>query len=166
MSFCTDRLTLHAVDVPEARRIQERAPLPDDAWAPDYPFEGDLAAIGAFLLAADQIGDPRPFGYYQIRRRADGQAVGGAGFKGPPNDGTVEVGYGLAPSARGHGYAREALEALMRIAADLGVTKIRADTDLDNIASQRTLEKAGFSLVDTDATLHYYEILIGDGPAG
>jgi hypothetical protein len=63
-----------------------RAPGPGDAWAADYPFAGDIAAIDSFLRATGQHGEQRPFGYYQIIRAADWLAVGGAGFKGPPDD--------------------------------------------------------------------------------
>jgi RimJ/RimL family protein N-acetyltransferase len=139
MELCTARFSLHAVAELEARRIHDRAPDPGDAWATDYPFEGDLAAIGSLLRATEQNGEQRPFGYYQIRRQSDGLAIGGVGFKGPPDGGVVENGYGLVPSARGHGYATEALVALMQLATGLAVTTIRADTDLDNVASQRTL---------------------------
>jgi len=149
----TARLSLQAVDKVEAQRIRDRALQPGDAWAADYPFEGDLAAIGGFLRATEQNGEQRPFGYYQIRLRSDGLAVGGVGFKGPPDAESVEIGYGLAPSARGHGYAAEALGYLVQIAADLGVTTIRADTDLDNVASQRTLEHADFHQVAADSEL-------------
>ncbi len=153
----TARLSLHAIDELEARRIHDRAPRSGDAWAADYPFEGDLAAIGSFLRATERYGDQRPFGYYQIRRQSDGLAVGGVGFKGPPDGGVVEIGYGLVPSARGQGYATEALAGLVQVAVSLGVTTIRADTDLDNVASQRTLERAGFRKVGADSELCHYE---------
>jgi len=152
MDSRTARLSLHAVDELEAQRIRDRAPQPGDAWAADYPFEGDLAATVGFLRATEQNGEQRPFGYYQIRLQSDGLAIGGVGFKGPPDGEVVEIGYGLAPSARGHGYAAAALGSLMQIAADLGVTTIRADTDLDNVASQRTLEHAGFHQVEADSS--------------
>lgn len=45
----------------------------------------------------------------------------------------------------------------MQIAAGLGMTTIRADTDLDNVASQRTLEHAGFYQVEADSELYRYE---------
>jgi len=93
----------------------------------------------------------------------DGRAVGGIGFKGQPDGGCVEIGYGLAPSARGHGYAAEAVGAVLRVAADHGLSKVIADTTLDNIASQRTLIRAGFRLVGTDGELHYNEALVDDG---
>jgi RimJ/RimL family protein N-acetyltransferase len=156
MDIETSRLILHAVDESEARRVLARAPGPSDAWAADYPFAGDIAAIDSFLRATEQHGEQRPFGYYQIIRAADGLAVGGAGFKGPPDDGSIEVGYGLAPSARGHGYASEAVTALLILAAENGVDTVLANTTDDNVASQRTLVSAGFTLVGTHAGLHRY----------
>lgn len=131
---------------------------PKDTWAADYPFAGDLAAVGSFLRATEQHGEQRPFGYYQITRVADRLAVGGVGFKGPPRDGRVEIGYGLAPSARGQGYAGEALTALLVVSADLGVATVLADTTADNLPSQRTLVSAGFTLLGADDDLQHYEI--------
>jgi RimJ/RimL family protein N-acetyltransferase len=136
---------------------------PADAWADDFPFEGDLGAVGGFLHNTAALGEQRPFGYYRITRLADGRAVGGVGFKGPPDNGCVEIGYGLAPSARGHGYAAEAVIALMAVAAEHGVFKVIADTTLDNTASQRTLIRSGFRLVSTDAELHHCEVLLKRG---
>ena len=41
--------------------------------------------------------------------------IGAAGFTGQPDEtGAVRVGYGLAESARGHGYATEALKRAAR----------------------------------------------------
>lgn len=162
MNSRTARVSLHAIDEQEARRVHDRAPRPGDTWESDYPFEGDLAATGSFLRATEQTGEQRPFGYYQVRRQSDGLAIGGVGFKAPADGGVVEVGYGLVPSARGPGYAAEAVEHLVQIAAGLGVTTIRADTDLDNVASQRTLENAGFDRIRADSELCYYESRIGD----
>ena len=158
MDIETTRLILHAIDEAEARRICARAFGPNDSWAADYPFAGDLAAVGSFLRATEQHGEQRPFGYYQISRATDRLAVGGVGFKGPPRGGSVEVGYGLAPSARGHGYVGEALTALLTVATNHGVATVLADTTVENVASQRTLTNAGFTLVGADADLQYYEI--------
>jgi RimJ/RimL family protein N-acetyltransferase len=160
MDSRTARLTLHAIDELEARRIRDRAPTSRDAWAADYPFEGDLAAVDGLLRATARDGEQRPFGYYLIRRRSDGLAIGGVGFKGRPDGGVAEIGYGLVPSARGQRYASEALGALVQIAAGLGVRTIRAETDRGNVASQRTLEQAGFRRVDSDAELHHFEAVI------
>lgn len=151
----TSRLILHPVDEAEARRIRDGRPAAADRWADDYPFAGDLLALGAFLDASERDGEQRPFGYYRLSRRSDGRTIGGIGFKGRPVHGAVEVGYGLAPSARGSGYAAEALVALVGVAARHGVSTMRADTEPDNVASRRTLERAGFRRVAADALLHY-----------
>jgi len=121
--------------------------------------------VGGFLRATAALGEQRPFGYYRITRLCDGRAVGGIGFKGQPDGGCVEIGYGLAPSARGHGYGAEAVIALLTVADDHGPLRVLADTTLDNIASQRTLIRAGFRLVSTDAELHHYEVLLTSGTA-
>ena len=159
----TLRLLLHAVDVDEAERIVARQAGPADAWADDFPFEGDLGALGGYLRATAAHGDQRPFGYYRITRLSDGRAIGGIGFKGQPDGGCVEIGYGLVPSARGHGYASEAVIALLSVTVDHGLSKVIADTTLDNIASQRTLIRAGLRLASTDAEHHHYEVFLKGG---
>jgi RimJ/RimL family protein N-acetyltransferase len=159
----TTRLLLHPIDVAEGERIVARMAGPDDSWAPDFPFEGDVGAVGGFLRATAASGEQRPFGFYRITRLADGRAIGGIGFKGQPVDGCVEIGYGLAPSARGDGYAAEAVVAVLAVAAEHGLSKVIADTTLDNIASQRTLSRAGFRLVGADDELQLYEALLDRG---
>jgi RimJ/RimL family protein N-acetyltransferase len=156
----TSRLQLHAIDVAEAERIVARSAGPADSWADDFPFDGDVGAVGGFLLATTAHGEQRPFGYDRITRLGDGRAIGGLGFKGQPKGGCVEIGYGLVPSARGHGYAAEAVIALLRVAAGHGLSRVIADTALDNVASQRTLIRAGFRLVSIDDELHVYEALL------
>jgi RimJ/RimL family protein N-acetyltransferase len=156
----TSRLELYAIDVAEGKRIVATRAGPMDAWAVDFPFEGDVVAASFFLRASAEHGDQRPFGFNRINRLSDGQAVGGIGFKGQPVGSCVEIGYGLAPSARGHGYAAEAVAGLLTVAADHGLTKVMAETTLDNVASQRTLIRAGFHHVGADAEVHRYEVLL------
>ncbi len=156
----TSRLQLHAIDVAEADRIVARRAGPNDVWADDFPFEGDVGAAGMFLHASATNGEQSPFGHYRLTRLSDGQAIGGVGFKGQPEGGCVEIGYGLVPSARGHGYAAEAVKALLPLAADHGVSKVIAETTPDNVASQRTLIRAGFSRVSTDAELHHFALVL------
>ncbi|MER7011811.1 GNAT family N-acetyltransferase [Saccharopolyspora sp. NPDC000359] len=61
---------------------------------------------------------------------------------------TAEVGFWLAPHARGLGATQRALSLVATWAASQGITTLRARTDQDNTASQRTLDRAGFHLVD------------------
>ncbi|WP_249998970.1 GNAT family N-acetyltransferase [Actinoplanes sp. M2I2] len=156
----TPRLCLHPIDPAEGERIAGRRAAAGDEWAEDFPFDGDILGVSAFLTTTAVHGDQRPFGHYRITRAADGKAIGGIGFKGQPADGGVEVGYGLVPSARGHGYAAEALIALLRLAAEHGVSRVFADTTAGNIASQRTLEHAGFRRTDSDGKVFQYEVVL------
>ena len=154
----TARLHLHAIDRAEAERIVTRRAGPADVWADDFPFDGDIAAVGAFMGATGSARKQR-FGYYRITRLADGLAVRGIGSKGQPHDGCVEIGYGLAPSARGHGYAAEALIAMLAMGFGHGLSRAIADTTPANIASQQTLIRAGFRLVGADPEHCSYEVL-------
>ena len=155
----TDRLILHPVTLVEAERVHGRVPLPTDIWATDYPFDGDLDAVGAGLRGRKFSGAPALWAYYQIRRREDGAAVGGIGFFGPPDEnGHVEIGYGLAASARGSGFAAEALKVLAAWALAHGAATVDAETTPDNKASQRTLGKAGFTIVSGDRELLRYSL--------
>jgi len=55
-----------------------------------------------------------------------------------------EVGYWIARGHRGKGYASEALQGILQIAASLGVNKVQAGHYIDNPASGAVLRKAGF----------------------
>ncbi len=93
----TERLALRPVDTDEAERIVTRQPGPQDSWARDFPFDGDVIGATMFLRASTAHGDQHPFGHYVIIRIANGQAIGGIGFKGQPDNGTAEIGYGHSP---------------------------------------------------------------------
>ncbi len=91
---------------------------------------------------------PDDWGWYAVWLivRKDGANIGNLSFKGIPDEGIVEIGYGIAEEYRGFGYATEALETILEWAFDQpGVTSVAAETGPDNLASQRVLEKCGFS---------------------
>jgi RimJ/RimL family protein N-acetyltransferase len=57
-----------------------------------------------------------------------------------------EVGYWLAPWARGRGVATRATRLLSRWAlTDLGLARLALHADTDNLASQRVAERSGFT---------------------
>lgn len=92
--------------------------------------------------------DPWTFGF-ELRELITGQAVGMAGFKGPPDGyGVVEVAYGIKPAHRQKGYATEATEALLVFAFNSGkVRSVIAHTLPQRSASTRVLTKCGFAFV-------------------
>ena len=150
----------------EAGHVVAGEPGSGARWAPGYPTDGDVLAARRFLGTCASTGDPHPFGNYEIRRREDGQAIGGAGFHGPADeDGSVTIGYGLIPSARGNGYASEALRGLLLLARARGVTCVKGDTGHDNIASQHVMMAAGMRPAGEDELLRYYEITWTDATA-
>ena len=74
-----------------------------------------------------------------------GETIGDYSFKGLDKNGTAEIGYGLPPEHWGKGYATEAVRAAVKWAFNQpGVKHIEAETDQNNKASQRVLEKSGF----------------------
>ncbi|RNL87296.1 GNAT family N-acetyltransferase [Halostreptopolyspora alba] len=57
---------------------------------------------------------------------------------------TTEMGYWVAPWARGRGYAAEAAAALSRWALDQGFERVELKAAMPNAASRRVAEKVGF----------------------
>jgi len=81
---------------------------------------------------------------------ADGRPIGTVGWhkvlNGPnPESMAWNIGISLVPEARGHGYGTEAQRQLAAyLFATTGVNRVEASTDVENLAEQRSLEKAGY----------------------
>ncbi|MFC8228115.1 GNAT family N-acetyltransferase [Streptomyces sp. NPDC057287] len=162
----TARLVLHPMTGNDAEDVLAGVPGEGARWAPGYPGHGDVNAARRYLDTVARTGDPQPFGNYEVRRQEDGQVVGGVGFHGPADEhGSVAIGYGLVPSARGRGYASEALRELVRFARECGATCVRGDADLDNVASQHVMEAAGMRHVGQDSRVRYFELAWTDAAA-
>ncbi len=78
-------------------------------------------------------------------------------FLGPPDDaGSVEIGYGLVPEARGRGLGTDLVRPLVALAsADPRVRQVRANIDPGNRASRRMLENASVRLLEGDDQRRY-----------
>ena len=71
--------------------------------------------------------------------------IGDYAFKGLDENGMIEIGYGIKEQYESKGYMTEAVTAAVEWARmQPGVKKVEAETDPDNKASQRVLQKAGF----------------------
>ncbi len=74
-----------------------------------------------------------------------GVIVGNLSFKGIDEDGLVEIGYGTYPEYEGQGFMTEAVTAVIKWASKQPcVNRIEAETEENNSASIRVLQKAGF----------------------
>ena len=163
-------LALHLCTRREAERViaRRRDADQDRRWLSGYPLEGDARACVAYvshLPAFTGSTASSPFGYYQVLE--DEVVVGGIGFHGPPSGHVVEVGYGVAPDARGRGVATQALLLLLEVAAGLdGVRRVVGRTEESNVASQRVMMAAGMQLVGRDAEFLHFEIDLGERASG
>ncbi len=130
----------------------------------DAAAKGDEAlarALDGCEIARDWQGFPEAVGMLRDSVAVDARAtrwgsrlfvhdaprvvVGWGGFKGPPTDGSVEIGYAVAPEWQGCGLATCAVRAMLREAyAAPEVKAVIAHTLPERNASVRVLEKAGF----------------------
>ena len=78
-----------------------------------------------------------------IERKEDGKVIGLVGLI-CQDHGQGEMGWALGVEYRGQGYATEAARALMDYGfTSLGLHRIHADTNTDNLASRRIMERLG-----------------------
>ena len=90
-------------------------------------------------------------------------AIGNGGFKGRPDaDGMVEVGYSVMDAYQRRGLCTEAVGALIAWAfSHPEVARVVAETNPDNIASIRVMEKNGLTFTgETDAGEVRYAITL------
>jgi len=134
----------------ETQRLVLRKLDPDDltdiiAWN-DFPVgqtaEAEARQILEYCLREYRERGICPWG---IQLRATRAIVGNCGF---PHiifkDLCGEVNYYIAPRDRGRGLATEALSALLKFGfREIGLTRIQARCALDNLSSERVMQKAG-----------------------
>ncbi len=131
----TDGPALHAFEsLPEVARYQSFEPR---SLAESHEY------ILASIVAARE--DPRRVYDLAVITRADDRMIGRCGFAiGDPDDEQAVLWYTLHPDSWGRGYATEAARALVDFGfRELGLHRIWADTDPENVASIRVLEKLG-----------------------
>jgi RimJ/RimL family protein N-acetyltransferase len=140
----TERLTLTTLTREQARAIVS-GDREGRSWAPDYPTEGDVLVASVVLEAGDAYDEDAPLGPMVMTITGTGLVVGGVGYlHAPEDDGSVEIGYGIAESVRGQGLVTEAVEALVALARAQGASSVVALTTPGNEASQRVLGRTGF----------------------
>jgi [ribosomal protein S5]-alanine N-acetyltransferase len=117
-----------------------------DQWPPEILADALPTFLEFIEAAPDQVGW---FVWYAIIRGSDPTPdvlAASGGFKGPPEDGTVELGYSALPEFQGQGYATEMVRALVDWAfSQPDVRQIVAETTEDNLPSMRLLRRLGFT---------------------
>lgn len=115
-------------------------------WPP--PLTGEEALQHTLrALAHEPAGSPWHSWYFSLWGEGGATVVGTGGFKGPPAEGAVEVGYSVVESVQGRGLATEAVGALIAWAfTHPEVERVVAHTLPELRASRRVLVKLGFRL--------------------
>ena len=135
----------------------EDAPIVD-AWRGDPDKLGEFNDFGLppgkplaenLVHGKRMVGPER--GQLLVVRRADGALMGDVSWHTVsygPGEGSnaFNIGVALIPEARGQGFGTEAQRLLVEALFDVfDIERIEASTDVENIAEQRSLEKAGFT---------------------
>lgn len=151
----TDRLRLVAgTQALAAAEIGDRAKfakllgvIVPDTWPPDSLRDVLGYIYGLYREHPDWEGW---LAWYAVRIDNDDPVLcGSIGFKGPPDEqGIVEIGYSVLQEFQGQGLATEMVAAIVKWAEHQPqVKRIEAETNIDNKASIRVLEKNNFIYV-------------------
>ena len=100
---------------------------------------------------ADALFDLHGYGLWALERRDTGEFIGFTGLapmlEGIPGSGGVEVGWRLAESAWGQGFATEAATAALRFGFEtLGLAEVNSITAVINIRSRKVMERLGLQV--------------------
>lgn len=77
----------------------------------------------------------------------DGKIIGFVNDCGAEED-AIEIGYVIHPRCQGHGYATEAVRAVLAELREMGFKKVAAEYFAENTASLRVMEKCGMRQTD------------------
>ena len=129
-----------------------------DGWASSPEIRGEFNDFGQppdnraeirEALAKGPLRNERN-GEMIVERVSDGVPIGLVSwhevhYGPPPASRAWNIGISLIPEARGHGYGGLAQGLLAdELFATTDANRVEASTDVDNLAEQRALEKAGF----------------------
>ncbi len=142
----TDRLDIREFGSRDASLVSEVLSAGEpEALPPGAPSQPDglpgWLADGVHQLRRDGVGV-----HFMMLDRARAKIVGAIGvFHTDGEVRSAEIGYGVRSDERGRGYATEALTAVSRWALTAGgIQRAWLTANVDNMASVRVAEKAGF----------------------
>jgi RimJ/RimL family protein N-acetyltransferase len=141
------------------------ATFPRPASPPPY-MTGALPVVGERLRAHP---DETDWWNWLVVERETRRAMGSVAFGGKPDaDGAVLIGYAMYPEFEGHGYATEAVRAMIGWAFQQpGVRVVRALAPVWNTPAVRVAENVGMHPVAADEDDDIGEVLVYavSGPA-
>jgi RimJ/RimL family protein N-acetyltransferase len=132
-------------------RDSDRAPFAELNADPDvmrhFPAPLDRAASDAFVDRIEARFEEQGYGLWALEVVEGPRFVGFTGLnpmpEGVPGAGGVEVGWRLARSAWGHGYATEAAWAALEVAGAVGLPEVWSMTAVTTPPSQAVMRRIG-----------------------
>jgi ribosomal-protein-alanine N-acetyltransferase len=139
-------------------RALTRANFPEPVAPP--PYMADSLPVVRERLRSDP--SEAPWWNWLIVREDNREAVGSVAFGGMPDSaGAVLIGYAMYPGREGHGYATEAVRAMVDWAfAQPGVRVVRALAPVWNTPAVHVAEKVGMRPVASDEDDEIGEVLV------
>jgi [ribosomal protein S5]-alanine N-acetyltransferase len=125
----------------------------DDVFATRFGITvapGYLDFPEALSRTRDELANGMPSEWYShlIIDTDTNTLVGFGGYKGPPTEGEVEIGYSVAPDHQRRGHATAAAQLLVERARAAGVTRVCAYTLAEPNASTRVLTRCGLTMTE------------------
>lgn len=111
---------------------------------PTYNSPKEYEDLAEKLIAFSQMNDTKHLGYGIYREEKLIGFLNDCGIEGRE----IEIGYVIHPLYQGHGYATEALNALLTELRAMGFCTVRAGYFQKNIASRRVMEKCGMHPIE------------------
>ncbi|BFH60559.1 GNAT family N-acetyltransferase [Paenibacillus azoreducens] len=162
MKLETNRLILQTLDLDlmdaaakrDARAIEALGYKTNGEW----PGQDFYEALPFFRELLVKNNGTRGFDSWIIVTKTDREIVGGIGFLGEPEEGgMIEIGFATNESQQRKGYCYEAATELLAWATGQNeVKKVTARCEPGNTASQKVLEKLGFSIDRRDDDFIYW----------
>lgn len=143
----TERLCLKPYSSEDAGRLAEffkNEEISKTFMVPEFESEKQIEDLVHKLIGFSQIEDK---GHLEYGIYCDNVMIGFVNDCGIEED-TIEIGYVIHPDYKGHGYATEAVLAIVEELREMGFQKVMAGFFEENTASRRVMEKAGMQLSD------------------
>jgi RimJ/RimL family protein N-acetyltransferase len=142
----TERLALRDLEASDGPRVFSYHRRLEVARFQTWATES-VDAIQSFIRALEALDPDTPGRWYQVGifLLTDGKLIGDCGFRVARDEPQqVEIGVTLAPEFQGHGYATEAVRALLDfLLVTLGKHRVWGSVDPRNVPSIKLLERIG-----------------------
>ncbi len=159
----TERLTVFPLTPPQLRLLLDDVKAFEQELACTYdgePLTGFIYNImdGQYKVIVDDIDNYLWHTFWMILHNKSNVVIGSMCFKGLPDaNSDVEIGYGINTPYQNNNYITEAVKAIRNWAIQQPIVKgFIAETEKDNIASQRVLQKCSMKIYKETDTCFWW----------